>query len=137
MEPDLLQPLVDHLVAALPRLQAVYLFGSRSQGTNHLGSDVDLAVLQPVRQPDRTALGLYHLRGELEELAGRRVDLVDLRQASTVLQIQVLGGRLLVVRDPAAVDEFEMMALSYYQALNHRRREVLDEVRRTGRVCAC
>lgn len=136
MERVLLQPLLDHLLAALPRAQAVYLFGSRAQGTNLPGSDVDLAVLQPVRQPDRTVLGLYHLRGELEELVGRRVDLVDLRQASTVLRIQVLRGRLLLVRDQDAVDEFEMMALSCFQALNHQRRELLEQIRRTGRVCA-
>jgi len=137
MDETLPTSLSDFLLKALPRVQAIYLFGSRALGTSHPGSDVDMAVLQPVREPDLTPLGLYHLRGELEEKAGRRVDLVDLRRASTVLQVQVLGGRRLVVRDPRAVEEFEMMVLSYYQALNHQRRELLEQARRTGRICAC
>jgi hypothetical protein len=63
------------------------------------------------------------------------VDLVDLRAASTVLAIQVVGGGLLLFDgDPAERGRFEDLCYSRYARLNEERREILDRVSREGTV---
>ena len=79
--------LVDHLRRHLPALLAVYGFGSRVQGTAGADSDLDLAVLVAGRAD---VLQLWSLSGDLADLAGCPVDLIDLRAASTVMQYQVI-----------------------------------------------
>ena len=70
------------LQAQLPGLLAVYAFGSRVHGVATPQSDLDLAVLvagyADVHQ-------LWSLSGELADVAGCPVDLLDLRAASTVM----------------------------------------------------
>src|SRR5687767_7443845 len=89
--------IVSALQAQLPDLLAVYAFGSQVQGTAGPESDLDLAVLvagtvEPVR--------LWELAQQLASQLNYEVDLVDLRQASTVLQYQVITtGEKLWSRD--------------------------------------
>lgn len=79
--------IVQTLQASVQNLLAIYAFGSRIQGTAGTESDLDLAVLVAgYAEP----IGLWKLTGELAELAGCSVDLLDLRAASTVMQYQVI-----------------------------------------------
>jgi len=126
--------LVDVLRARVANLVAVYVFGSAETGGTHGGSDIDLAVLalHPLDQVARADLA-----AELGVRAGRDVDLVDLRTASTVFRFQVVStGRLLLCLDKQAVARFEMRALADYCRLNEERGAILDDVRRLGRVYA-
>lgn len=110
---------VDEIRAAQPRVQAIYLFGSRAGG--HAGplSDLDLALLSP------TALGevdRWHLASRLSAVLQVEVDLVDLRRASAVMRVQVLGSsRLLFDGDAPERMRFEMFALSDSARLNEER----------------
>ena len=62
-------------------------------------------------------------------LAGRDVDLVDLRQASTVLRVQILrDARMLLDADAAERARFEATALSAYARLNEERKQILADV---------
>ena len=66
----------------------MYLFGSRAREDAGPDSDIDLAVLtlgnlDPVER--------WILQEDLAALAHQNVDLVDLRRASTVMRVQVLG----------------------------------------------
>jgi predicted nucleotidyltransferase len=89
-----------HVVTLLqnrvPRLMAIYAFGSRVLDEGQLAladSDLDLAVLvEGYADP----LLLFELSGVLADLVACPVDLLDLRLASTVMQYQVLmhGERL-------------------------------------------
>ncbi len=118
--------------AALPSLLAVYLFGSTAAGTERADSDVDLAVLagHPISAEAR-----WKLTGELSSLLHREVDLADLREASVVMRIQVLGNsRLLFDANPTLRQEFEAIALGQYVRLNEARRGILDDIRARGRV---
>ena len=127
--------LEEELLRAFPDLQGVYLFGSAASGASREDSDVDLGLLLPPGglPPDPWKLGETGAR--LEGILGRPVDLVDLRRADTVFRHQVVStGRLLLARDRRATGEFEMLTLSFYQKLNEERREILEEIRRTGRV---
>lgn len=103
-------------------LGALWLFGSEAQGVARPDSDVDLAGLF-----DRSLdpLELFEAAGDLQEIFGRPVDLVDLDRTSPILAMQVLRyGRLLTDRDPKRRVAFFVRALSLYEDLKILRREV-------------
>jgi predicted nucleotidyltransferase len=113
---------------------AIYLFGSAASGAVHDASDIDLAVLP--REPLLSATR-WNLQQELAIALQCDVDLVDLRSASTVLRFQVVTtGDLLYDGDPRKRAEFEMVTLSMYARFNEERREILEQVRRDGRIYA-
>ena len=118
-----------------PDIQAVYLFGSHGTIDERPDSDVDLAILLP---PGRDgSLAASPLSGELSELVGKEVDLINLRTVNTVLQKEiVMADRRVHVADPCAADEFEMMVVSEYQKLNEERREIIEAAVEEGRFVA-
>jgi len=66
---------------------------------------------------------------------GKDVDLVDLRQASTVMRVQVLGtGWLLLETDRTQRQELETVARGAYARLNDERRGVIADIRARGSV---
>ena len=121
-----------HLRAALPGLQALYLFGSAASGEARPGSDLDLALLadRPLAADER-----FDLEQDLALLLGREVDLVDLLAASTVMRMQVIStGRLLWEANRYRRELFEVTVYSAYARLNEERRGILEDIRREGRV---
>lgn len=127
-------PVVEALRRALPDLQAVYVFGSIARGDDVTGSDVDLAILCPMKL---TAETRWNLAGQLASLINRDVDLVDLRSASTVLRVNVLAdGRLLYDGAPYERALFEATACADYTRLQDERRPILEQIARDGRVYA-
>lgn len=119
-----------------PSTQAIYLFGSYAHGTQHAESDVDVAVLLPVREA-RVAgdLRLSDTALALSRHARRDVDLVNLRLVSTVFQNQIIHtGRLIYSGDEPARREFEMLTLSFYMKLNEERADILRQFRETRRA---
>jgi predicted nucleotidyltransferase len=124
---------VETVLRHYPTVQGIYLFGSYAAGSAWPDSDVDVALLLPPAQAKRSlALSPCHL--ELAETLRKEVDLVNLRQVSTVFQMEIIYGKLLYCADRYAVDEFEMLTLSYYQKLNEERREILEAFYETGRA---
>jgi predicted nucleotidyltransferase len=98
----------------LPALQGVWLFGSEAKGTAHAGSDIDIAVLGPA---PFDAVQLFDVGLDLGVLAGRDVDLVDLRRLPVVVQKEVLvEGRRIDGIDGAACEAFESLAIAMYVA---------------------
>ena len=57
-------------------IQEVYLFGSYAKGTNHEDSDID--VYLETSKPSMFAM--VHIKEDLQDLFGCRVDLVRLRE---------------------------------------------------------
>ncbi|MFJ7793351.1 nucleotidyltransferase domain-containing protein [Pseudomonas sp. NPDC096950] len=115
----------------LPDLLAVYLFGSQITGDAGAESDLDVAVLSsgPVEP-----LMLWRLSGELADIVGVPVDLLDLRAASTVMQYQILttGHRLWSKDSQAGL--FESFILSEKTALDTARAELLADIQKEGKV---
>ncbi|HKJ85157.1 MAG TPA: nucleotidyltransferase domain-containing protein, partial [Spirochaetia bacterium] len=122
------QRLIERIRADLPQIQAIYLYGSTASGQEHERSDVDLGVLLPHLEARKIgSLVLSDTRFALEELTGREVDLVNLRHAPIVLQKEVIaGGIRIYTQDGSAVDEYEMLVLSFYGKLNEERAGILD-----------
>lgn len=123
--------IVAMLQAALPNLLAVYAFGSRVQGTARPDSDLDLAVLVAGKVPP---LETWDLAQTLAIRFDHDVDLLDLRDASTVMQYQVITtGKRLWAKDVQA-DVFECMVLSEKTTLDEARAGLLQDIQREGRV---
>ena len=128
--------IVQTILTYTPQVQAVYLFGPYGTEDERPSSDVDIALLLPPEQAKAVGsllLGELHL--VLAELLGKEVDLVNLRQVSTVFQKEiVMTGRQIFCADSYAAAEFEMLTLSYYQKLNEERREILAAFKESGRA---
>ncbi len=121
-----------------PDIQAIYLFGSYANGGTWADSDVDIALLLPHDAAKQLgSLAMADLRFELEEQVGTVVDLINLRQVSTVFQKEIIctGQRIFTLNEWVA-DEFEMLTLSFYQKLNQERHDILVAFQKTGRAYA-
>jgi uncharacterized protein len=128
----------DIALAHFPAAQGIYLFGSYGTENEWPTSDVDIALLLPHAEAARERqLGLSSCRMELERALRREVDLVNLRRVNTVFQKEIISeGRLIHCADSQALDEFEMLVISFYQKLNEERREILEAFFRTKRAYA-
>lgn len=123
--------IIQTLQASLPNLLAIYAFGSRIQGTAQIDSDLDLAVLVAGYAEPPV---LWTLAGDLADVAGCPVDLLDLRAASTVMQYQVIttGQPWWALDVQAAL--FEAAILSEKTELDTARAGLLSDIQKRGKV---
>jgi predicted nucleotidyltransferase len=130
-----LDDIVHTVLAAYPNTQALYLFGSYGTENEWPASDVDIALLLPPEEAKLAgSLAMSDLRFALESLLRKDVDLINLRQVSTVLQKEIVfADRRIFCANRYAADEFAMLTLSLYQKLNQERAELLAEGLRSGR----
>lgn len=95
---------------------AAYLFGSMAKGKTTGKSDIDLGLLL---KADFNLLANfdYKLRliGELEDITGKRVDIVFINTADTILQYEIRKhGKLVFERDKQKRIEYEILARKRY-----------------------
>ena len=137
-KPIQLKMIIEIILKYYPETQVVYLFGSAAEGNLQQHSDIDLALLLPhdlAKKQASLAMSLAHL--ELENHLKRDVDLVNLRQVSTVFQYVIINkGKVIYCVDEYSRKTFEMLTWSFYQKLNEERAEILDEFFRTGKAYA-
>jgi uncharacterized protein len=121
-----------------PAVQGIYLFGSSGTAYEWPDSDIDIALLlRPTQAKLEKNLLLSQCRFDLEDALKKDIDLLNLRQVATVFQMEIIdSGRLIYVSDQYAVDEFEMLVLSFYQKLNEERQAILESFLKTGRAYA-
>ncbi len=111
--------LVEHFSA-----YAVYLFGSASRDSMRTDSDVDLAFSS---FNDADALSCFEAAQVLADILGRDVDLVNLKNASTVFRMQVLAtGQRIYCSETTRVMREEMIAYKSYAMLNEERKEIIE-----------
>ncbi len=123
---------VSLLQAKVPSLRAVYLFGSGVTDTYSEESDVDLAALAEDTIGNKL---IWDLKYELAELLKREVDLVDLKDASMVLKMQVVSAGIRVYEaDYQAAEAWDSLVYSMYLTFNDDRKEILEKVAQTGRI---
>ncbi len=110
----------------------IILFGSYGKGRARDESDMDIAYLGD-KEPG--GYDNFLLAQELACVAGRDVDLLNLRTASTVMKAQIItGGRVIYCSDEMRKADFFMKALKEYALLNEERAVVLREIERRGSV---
>ena len=97
-----------------PRIAYALVFGSTARGTGHSLSDVDVAVgLSAGVSLDARQTGA--LVADLEQAAGRRIDLVLLHEAPPALAYRVFrDGVVLVERDHHALADRKARAVLEY-----------------------
>jgi predicted nucleotidyltransferase len=132
---DLVKLVVETVLNHHPSVQAIYLFGSYGTEYERPESDADIALLlAPDEAKSEGSLVQSQLRVELERLLCRDVDLINLRQVSTVLQKEIVAAdRRIYTCDERAVAEFEMLTLSLYQKLNEERAGIIENAVNGGR----
>jgi uncharacterized protein len=119
-----------------PQVVGIYLFGTYGTPEERPDSDVDLALLfLPEEARKEKSLAFSACHDELEAFARRSIDLINLREANTVFQNEIISeGRLMEASNPAETDSFEMQVLSAWQKLNEERAGILDDIMAGGRV---
>jgi len=128
---SLAQAAISSIRTAFPNTLAIYLFGSRANGTANSDSDLDLAVLVAgYAEP----LQLWDISNNLAEIAGCDVDLLDMRATSTVMQYQILqtGRRLWTIGLEA--DLFECFVLNEKLHFDQARAGLLADIQKRGTV---
>ena len=115
----------------LPDLLALYAFGSRIQGQANADSDLDLAVLVAGYADP---LLLFNLAGELADVTGCAVDLLDLRAASTVMQYQIITTGVRWWQKDSQAALYEAAILSEKTALDEARSALIDDIQQRGSV---
>jgi predicted nucleotidyltransferase len=123
---------VTEILAALPRVIAIYRFGSSVDGAPGPESDLDLAVLT---ESPLDPVVRFDLQERLAVVLRQSIDLVDLRSASTVMAIQVIANALLLYDGHSGIrGDFEDSAYGAYARLNEERRGILDRIAAEGTV---
>ncbi|HBW34983.1 type VII toxin-antitoxin system MntA family adenylyltransferase antitoxin [Desulfosporosinus sp. BICA1-9] len=121
----------DYLVQEL-KPYTIILFGSSVKGYFREDSDIDIAFISA---QEFKSYDLYLLAQALVSEVGREIDLVDLRQASTVFKAQILGsGQVIYSNDPKELADFQIRTLKEYALLNEERAEILRNISVRGRV---
>jgi len=127
----LAQAAISSIRTAFPNTLAIYLFGSRANGTANSDSDLDLAILVAgYAEP----LQLWDISNDLAEIAGCDVDLLDMRAASTVMQYQILQTGRCLWANKLEADLFECFVLSEKLYFDQARAGLLDDIQKRGTV---
>jgi len=107
------------------------LFGSTVKGNVRQSSDIDITYLSDDKVSDQYEIFL--IAQELASKLQRDVDLIDLSQASTVFQAQVVStGKVIYCTDEHKRAQFEMKILKMYTKLNEERSHIKRRIRYSG-----
>lgn len=110
----------------------IYMFGSAARDELRQDSDIDIAYLSDIHI---TPYENFMLAQELADIFKRDVDLINLKDASTVFKAQVVGkGKKLYCRDETARMYFEMRAFKEYALLNEEREAIMKNIEKRGSV---
>ncbi len=124
-----LEPLTELLENRL-KPYAVYIFGSAAHAKLRDESDIDIAFLSNEKL---SSYSLFLLAQEAASLVHRDIDLIDLSLSETVFRAQIIStGKLIVNRDEARVNEFQIRTLKEYALLNEERVCILEQVQSRG-----
>ena len=105
--------------------KVIYIFGSYSTGEVNEKSDIDIAFLsdKKIEKYD-----IFIKAQEISSKVNREIDLIDLKDSTTVFQNQVVrNGVVILDREPIEREKFEIVVLKKYMELNELRKELLDD----------
>jgi predicted nucleotidyltransferase len=110
----------------------IYLYGSRADGTARADSDWDLGVLT---ETPTDAIQRWDAAQTLAINLNADVDLVDVRECSTVMRFEIAGkGKRIYTANRMACETFEYQSLSMYQRFQEERKPIMEEIFRRGKI---
>ncbi|MDH5546791.1 MAG: nucleotidyltransferase domain-containing protein [Gammaproteobacteria bacterium] len=113
-------------------LVAIYLFGSTAQGLDNQYSDMDIGFLSRARIAPKD---VWEIGQELAVTLKQNVDLIELKNASTVMRMQIAGeGKRIYCSDEIACENFEDYIFSSYARLNEERKDIIADIKKRGSV---
>ncbi len=117
--------IVSHLSKKMQGLYGIYLYGSYAGEEHRKDSDIDIAILT---REKLTSLEKWNLQEELASEIDKDVDLVDLKDASVILRVEVVEhGKRIYTGNQYECDNFETTTYSLYSDLNENRKDILKD----------
>ena len=109
-------------------INSIFVYGSFAAGRERSDSDIDIAILLA-----KGLLGFKErsrLMRDLIQLLDREIDLVSLREVSSVLQIQILKkGELLFCKDRSLLNHFQVQVVREYLDLKQIRKPIEKQLK--------
>jgi len=119
--------IVDSIMKALEKIDKyfVYIFGSVAKGIENDKSDIDIAFYS---RNSYEPFEIFMLAQSIGKALKREVDLIQLKDSSTVFQKEVVeNGILIYEKDPIKREEFEILVFKKYARLNEERMEIIND----------
>lgn len=125
------EELKDKLIEKI-ECEAIVLFGSFARNTQNSESDIDIAF-KTKKNVDKKAL--FYLKQELEDIAKRDIDLVNLDTIEDGFRYEILiNGITLYCKDEL---KFELYKLDMYREfldLNESRMSIIERIKNGGTI---
>jgi len=120
------------ILETFPNVIAIYLFGSFGTKFATAQSDVDLAILAK-NKIDK--IRLWKLSQAIAIQIDKDVDLIDLKQVSTILQFQIINeNRRLYCQDEHKCNTFENIVDAEYLNFRQLRADLIADIKKRGRI---
>ena len=121
----MLENIIDMLKKEIPKLQALYIFGSYADGTATNTSDIDIAYLTTEAL---TSTQRWDISQKLAILLSRDIDLIELIETNTIFRYQILSKGTRIYGEGYDVENFETLAYSFYLRFQEERKPIVDEI---------
>lgn len=131
LEKEIKQEIVGYIKHEF-NIKLIYIFGSFARGEGRADSDIDIAILgENIFEPYE----LFTKANELGFSVKRDVQIIDLRDVSTVFAAQIVGNNeVIFCNDENARIEYEIKAFKNYVKLNEERQVVINAIKKDGRI---
>lgn len=126
--------LISKLKEFFPDIKAFYFFGSSQSNQTQAGSDFDFGMLR--LSPDAIeGCQIFRAAEALADILRCDVDLIDLDNASTVFQFQVIStGQKMFASDEVRVNDWETKVYKEYALLGEERSDILKAIHQRGSI---
>ncbi|WP_294706016.1 nucleotidyltransferase domain-containing protein [uncultured Fusobacterium sp.] len=117
---------IDVIIKKLKRFnpEFIYIFGSYASGKLRKESDIDIAFFSLNKL---SSFDIFLCAQEISLQLKREVDLIDLKNSSTVFQNQVVRtGKVIYEKNRDLRYQFEVLTIKKYIELNSWRKEQLE-----------
>lgn len=110
----------------LNRIEAefIYIFGSYALGLQNSQSDIDIAFYS---KKAYSSYDIFILAQKLSSELGREIDLVQMKESSTVFQKEIISkGKIIFEKNRLEREKIENLILKKYIKLNEERKKIID-----------
>jgi len=125
------QIIVTTLKKEIPKLQALYLFGSQNDGSATKKSDIDITYLS---SKSLSSLVRWDISQRLASLLSLDIDLIELSSTNTIFRYQILSTAERIYGKGYEVESFEILAYSFYLRFREERQPIVDVIMKNKSV---